>query len=296
MLVGIFTVVSFLAALGICAGAGAFGSLSWLWLLPAGFLGSFVALLVLWFLMLLVMGKLVKMDKTYEQDAPFYRWAANHTIRAVITLLRVKIHTEGLEKLPADGRFLLACNHLNDIDPAALLWAFPKSRLSFISKRENDRLFLAGPFLRKLGCQPINRENDREALKTILTCIRIIQNDALSIGVFPEGYVSKDKLLHPFRHGVFKIAQRTGVPIVVCTLRDTHRVLPNAKKLKGSEVTLHLVDVIPAEQVRGHTAVQLGERVYEIMARDLGPELVLQTEKPEDAAEPADPAKFIPGT
>ena len=275
MLLGIFALLSVLSALGTCLGAGAFENLGWLWLLPVSFLGSFLGLAILWFVLLFVMAKLVKMNRSYETDAPFYRWVIDKTVQAAITLLRVKIHTEGLEKVPKDGRFLLVCNHLNNVDPALLMWAFPKSQLSFISKRENDTLFLAGAFLRKIGCQPINRENDREALKTILTCIRIIQNDELSIGVFPEGYIHGDNLLHPFRHGVFKIAQRTGVPIVVCTLRDTQHVLSNAKKLKPSEVTLHLVGVISAEEVRGQTAVQLSQRAYRLMAEDLGEDLVL---------------------
>ena len=275
MLLGIFALLSVLSALGTCLGAGAFENLGWLWLLPVSFLGSFLGLAILWFVLLFVMAKLVKMNRSYETDAPFYRWVIDKTVQAAITLLRVKIHTEGLEKVPKDGRFLLVCNHLNNVDPALLMWAFPKSQLSFISKRENDTLFLAGAFLRKIGCQPINRENDREALKTILTCIRIIQNDELSIGVFPEGYIHGDNLLHPFRHGVFKIAQRTGVPIVVCTLRDTQHVLKNALKLKPSKVTLHLVDVIPAEEVQGQTAVQLSQRAYRLMAEDLGEDLVL---------------------
>ena len=275
MLLGLFGLISLAVSALVCVGVGAFDGFAWLWVLPCGFVGSFLGLLILWFLLLFVMAKLVKMDASYEKDAPFYRWVTDQSIRLAIKLLRVKIHTEGLEKLPPDGRFFLVCNHLNNVDPAVLLWAFPNRQLSFISKRENDKLFILGPILRRIGCQPVNRENDREALKTILTCIKIIQNDDLSIGVFPEGYIYGDNLLHHFRHGVFKIPQRTGVPIVVCTLRDTQFVLKNAVKLKPSEVTLHLVGVIDAEEVKGKTAVQLGEQAYEMMADDLGSDLVL---------------------
>ena len=106
--------------------------------------------------------------------------------------------------------------------------------------------------------------------------IRIIKEDKASIAVFPEGYIHKeDRRLHPFRPGVFKIAQKANVPIVVCTLRDTHKALASVMKLKGADVHLHLLGVIPAEELEGKTAVQVGEQVYEMMARDLGPELVL---------------------
>ena len=275
MLLGIISALSALSAIFVCLGADAFEGFSWLWVLPLGFFGTFVALLVLWFLLLVVMGALVRMDEPQKKDNRFYRTVMHMTADALITLLRVKIKTEGTEKLPRDGRFLLVCNHLNDTDPVVLLTVFRKSRLAFISKRENDEKFLIGPFLHRILCQPINRENDREALKTILRCVELLKEDEVSIGVFPEGWVSMDFLLHPFRAGVFKIAQKANVPIVVCTLRDTQNIFPAIKKLKPVQVELHLVDVIPAEELKGVTAVQIAERVHTLMAEDLGPELVL---------------------
>jgi len=276
MLLGAFLGISCLAAVLICWGGGAFAALGWLWLLPVSFAGVFLGLLIVYFAMIVLMSLLVDMDKSHEKDAPFYRWVIHQTAKLLIPLLRIRIHTQGLEKTPKDGRFLLVCNHLYDIDPVVLMLAFPKSTLAFISKRENDQKFIIGPFLRKIMCQPINRENDREALKTILKCIDLIKRDSASIGVFPEGYVSLDRLLHPFRHGVFKIALRTGVPVVVCTLRNTHTLLDNVKKGRPTDIHMHLVDVIPAESMEGMTAVELGNKVYTMMAQDLGPDLVLQ--------------------
>ena len=127
-------------------------------------------------------------------------------------------------------------------------------------------------------CQMINRENDREALKTILQCISILKEDRASICVFPEGYTSEDGLLHPFRPGVFKIAQKAKVPIVVVTLQNTQHVFHNAKRLRPTKVHLHLVDVIPPEELEGVTAVDLSARVHAMMAADLGKDLVLPEE------------------
>ena len=50
----------------------------------------------------------------------------------------------------------------------------------------------------------------------------------------------------------------------------------NMLKLKPSDVTLHLVDVIPAEELKGVTATDIAARVHKLMADDLGPDLVLQ--------------------
>ena len=275
MVLGVFLVVSVLVALGICLGAGAFASLNWLWVAPVSFVGAFLGLLVLFFLVMLGMGAAVNMEKPQDKDSPLYRAMAMALIHLAVPLLRIRIVEKGMEQAPKDGRFLLVCNHLHEIDPAVLLRSFPKSKLAFISKREVDDMFLVGKFLHKMLGQPINRENDREALRTILNCIRVIEEDKASVAVFPEGYVSHDKLLHPLRNGVFKIAQRTKVPVVVCTLRDTHKVLKQALKLQPSTVEMHLVGVISSEELTGLTAVQIGHRVYEMMAQDLGPELVL---------------------
>lgn len=278
MALGIYLALSGLSALGICLAAEGFATLRWLWLLPLGFAGSFLCLLVLTFLTVLVMSLAVDMKKTQQKDNRFYRFAVMALISLLVPLLGIRIHEEGMEKAPRDGRFLLVCNHLHEIDPAVLLRAFPKSTLAFISKREVDEMFLVGPILHKILGQAVNRENDREALKTILRCIDLIKEDKASVAVFPEGYIKPDRLLRPFRNGVFKIAQRTKVPVVVCTLRNTQYAIKNVLKLKRSDIYLHLVDVIYPDQMQGMTTVDLGKKVYTMMAENLGPELVWQGE------------------
>ena len=279
MVLGAYLLIAILSAVGVCFAAEAFSSLQWLWVLPVSFAGSFLSLLILTFLLVWVMSLAVKMEKPQEEDSRVYRFVVMRLIDLLVPLLRIHIHEQGLEKAPKDGRFLVVCNHLHEIDPAVLMRAFPKSTLAFISKREVDNMFLVGPFLHKLLGQPINRENDREALRTILSCIDLIKQDKASVAVFPEGYIKEDRLMRPFRHGVFKIALRAKVPVVVCTLQNTQYAVGNAMKLKRTDIHLHLVDVIYPEQTQGMTTVQLSEQVYAMMAQDLGPELVWQGEK-----------------
>ena len=131
--------------------------------------------------------------------------------------------------------------------------------------------------MHKIQCQLINRENDREALKTILKCIQILKEDKASIGVFPEGGIlSEDGKLHRFRPGVFKIAQKANVPIVVCTLKNTLNVIPNLLKLKPSRVEMNVLAVIPPEEIKGITTVDIADRCYRMMAEDLGPDLIAE--------------------
>ena len=236
------------------------------------FVGGWIGWLVVAALALLVACAVVDKEKPQEQDSAFYRWLSRWYIELVVTLGRIRVHGKGLENIPRQGRFMLVCNHLSDIDPALLLYCFPKSQLTFISKQENRDMPLVGPVMHKLQCQMINRENDREALKTILKCIQIVKEDKASMGVFPEGYVSLDGKLRHFRGGVFKIAQKADVPIVVCTLQNTKQAMDRLLKLQPSEVQVHLVGVIPAEEIRGVNTTDIAERVYEMMIADLGEE------------------------
>ena len=264
---GLFCGISAVLSVLWCLAEG-----DWLWRLPVGFVGLFLAQFVLVFLFTWILTLFVDLKQEQKEDSRFYRWLIGELIRLLIPFLGVRIHTKGLENTPKEGRFLLVCNHLFDFDPPLLLHCFPKSQLAFISKRENSTMFLVGKMMHKILCQLINRENDREALKTIIKCIQILKEDKASIAVFPEGYTSRDHKFHDFRPGVFKIAQKAQVPIVVCTITNTHKVLPNLLKLKRTDVEVHLVAVIHPEEFAGQTTVALGQRIHDMMAMDLGPE------------------------
>jgi len=269
-------IVALALAVGLCFALGGFTGAAWVWMLPVFFVGSLLGMAALLFALLLVMCAFVDLEKPQEKDNRFYRLVVSIVTRLAVWILRMRVHTEGLENTPKDGRFLLVCNHLSLLDPVILLTYYKNSRLAFISKRENKTMFLVGKLMHKMLCQLINRENDKEALKTIISCIRIIGEDKASVAVFPEGYIHGDNLLHTFRSGVFKIAQKAKVPIVVCTLQNTQKVKVNMPHLKPTDIHLHLVGVLMPEDFEGLTTVDIGNRVHEMMARDLGPDLVLQ--------------------
>ena len=256
---------SLLLSILICAVSG----ISWFWMLLMFvllyLLGIGIAFGFLW-----ICCACVDMEKEQEEDSKFYRSIMYVYIEALISLVLIRLHTKGLEKTPREGRFLLVCNHLFVADPGIILHCFRKSQLAFITKKENLKLPFIAPIMHRILCQPIDRENDRSALKTILKCISLIKEDKVSIGVFPEGYTSKDGKLHPFRSGVFKIAQKTGVPIVVCTLQNTRMIFKNLAKLKKTDVEFHLVDVIMPEEYKGMSTVEISDCVYERMIQDLG--------------------------
>lgn len=269
MLMSCILILAVLGALGVCFWLDGFASLAFLWQLPLLFGGFWLALVLLAFLFLALWCLPISMKQPVEEDSKTARRILYLYEELALTLLQVKIHTTGLEKLPREGRFLLVCNHLSLLDPLILHIHTKESQLAFISKRENDRLILVNKLMHKTLCQPINRENDREALKTILKCVDILKTDRASIAVFPEGYTSRTGHLQPFRNGVFKIAQKAKVPIVVCTLRGAAPIFHNAARLRRTHVFLDLLEVVPTSQLQG-TTKQIGDHIYAAMAQNLG--------------------------
>lgn len=270
MLIGGISGLSAIFAVVLWGTNGGFEELARLWVLPVAFLGTFLVLGTLAFLFLWIMCILVDQNVPQEKDSPFYRRMLYPYAQAIMTIVQVRLHKKGFEQKMPEGRFLLVCNHLSDMDPVVLHWCFRKYQLAFISKRENSSMFIVGKMMHKTMCQMINRENDREALRTILKCVQLLNDDEVSVAVFPEGYTSLDGRLQRFRGGVFKIAQKAHVPIVVCTLQGTEKVFHNAKRLKKTDVQLHILGVIPPEELKGVTALGISERVYNMMLADLG--------------------------
>ena len=260
-----------IAGLSLLVSCVLFACVDWaLWTLPLLFIGIYGLLFLLAVAFLWAICAVVNLDKPQEEDSLFYRRVMHLYIEALIQLVRVRLHTKGLENTPKEGRFLLVCNHLFIADPGIVLHCFRKSQLAFLTKKENYKLPFIGAFMHKILCQPIDRENDRQALKSIIKCIQMIKEDKVSVCAFPEGYTSKDGKLHPFRPGVFKIAQKTGVPIVVCTIQNTREIFKNLRHLRHTDVELHLVEVIPPEAYAGMNTVALSDMVYEKMIADLG--------------------------
>ena len=267
MLLTCLTILSAVASALICV----LGGVSFWWL-PLLLLGCFLGGLAVAFGFLWLMCALVDFDKPQEHDSKFYRFLAKIYIEALVPLVRVHIHKRGLEKLPKEGPYMMVCNHQSIADPVILLEAFPKAELTFISKKENHDMFLIGKIMHKLMCKLLDRENDRQALKVILRCIQLVRDEKMNLAVFPEGWCTLDGRLQHFRPGVFKIAQKTKVPIVVCTVNNTQQIFDNLPKLRRTDVDLHLLEVIRPEEYEGLTTVQLADKVFQMMLDDLGPE------------------------
>jgi len=137
-----------------------------------------------------------------------------------------RLHARGREKLPAEGGYVLACNHVSSFDPWPLalpLW--PRRQLRFMAKSELY-WFPLSLVVDAAGAFPVRRgQHDTEAIETAVRLAR----EGNVIGMFPEGTRRTKGLVKRFearpRTGAARIALEAGVPLVPAAVRGTDKLL-----------------------------------------------------------------------
>lgn len=243
---------------------------SW-WLVPLMFVGLFLCFVILHLGLFILCFALVSFKSSKDSGAKYYRFILKHTLPLIVALARVKINVKGKlpEEVPTDRELLFVCNHQHDFDPAIIWSVFPDNNIGFIGKKEIYKTMpLIGKIMHKLYGLPIDRENNREAVKTILEAVKILKEKKASIAVFPEGYTSKTGELQPFRNGAFKIAMKAAVPIVVCALSGTKQIPKNMVR-RTTEIDFYILDIIYPEDYEGMNTSELGDKIHLQMEKAL---------------------------
>lgn len=238
------------------------------------FLG-FLLLHVLYILFFALVSLPISREKPIKKQNALCRFATGITPSLLNFYGGVRPVVTGKELLPKDGRFLFVCNHCSMFDPLITLDKLRDYDIAFISKPENMNIPVAGRVLYGAGFLSIDRENDRNALRTILTAAEYMKQDICNIGVYPEGTRSKTGELLPFHAGCLKAAQRAKVPIVVACVHGTEKV-QRMSPFSSTKVYLDILDVIPAEYVCAHRTEELSDIIRGTIQADLN-----RTEKQE---------------
>ncbi|MBQ3816845.1 MAG: 1-acyl-sn-glycerol-3-phosphate acyltransferase [Clostridia bacterium] len=239
-------------------------SYSW-WLVPLLFVGFFLCFILIHAAVFVISIELISMKSKNERFSSYYRFLIRISLPLFFKLSFIKIKASGLEKVPENKRFLIVCNHLDNFDPIIILYLFPYAELSFIAKKEiYTNMKFAAKAMHKLSCIPIDRENDREAAKSIIKASRLIKEDKNSVGIFPEGHCSEDGELHSFRNGAFKIAYKADAPIVVCVMDNTKSITKNMFRRK-TEIQFRVLETINPEEFKDLHTTELGERIHDEM-------------------------------
>jgi len=224
---------------------------------------AFIALNVLFFLILALISATAKKQPISEQK-PIYRWACFAFSAWACFIGRARLHITGEEKIPRDSRFVYCSNHRGLFDPLSANVAFRKHNISFISKPSNMNLPVIGRLAWAAGYLPIDRENDRNALRTIVTASKYIEKDLCSIGIYPEGTRSKINGLLPFKHGSFKLAQKAKVPLVIAASRNADTLFDNFP-LRPTDIYIDILDVVPVEKVCSMSSSELSDYAWNLI-------------------------------
>ena len=227
-------------------------------------LGALLAVLILYFLFLGVCALLVSPDKTYEKNSPFYRFLLESATTVAIKLLRIRVHISGIEKIPKDEKVLFVCNHRSNYDPLITWCALNKWKIAFVSKPENFKVPFFGRIIRKCCFLPIDRENPRKAIVTINKAAKLLKKQEVSVGIYPEGTRSKNCRLLPFHNGVFKIAQKAEVPIVVLSITGTEKISKRTP-FQHTDVYLDVLEVFPSENIKELKTEMIGMMVRQLI-------------------------------
>jgi len=218
------------------------------------------------FIFTIVISWFLDKNKEFDEDSKFFRFLLYSCTKIIIFFARIRIFVKGIACVPTDGRYLYVSSHKSNFDPI-LSWEVmgKEADLCFISKPENFNKPVFGKVMRRCCFMSIDRDNPRNALKTIDRAANFIKEDKFSIAVYPEGTrnTTEEQLL-PFHTGLFKIAKKANVPIVVGTTRNCERIHKNFP-FKGTKVYYDFCGVIPAEEVRASSNVELGEKIRNMM-------------------------------
>ena len=132
--------------------------------------------------------------------------------RASNTVFRLLYRTEayGLENVPVEGPFLLACNHESFLDPPAFGSFCPRELHYFARKTLFTGKF--GEVISNCNAIPIERDADSD-LGSFRKVFGVIK-DGGALLVFPEGTRSASGELGRAKKGIGLIACRAGAPVV----------------------------------------------------------------------------------
>ena len=210
----------------------------------------------------------VDMDEPQEKPSKFWQWNMDQLAEIICALVGARVTVSGAEKLPEGQRYLMVCNHRSIFDPIASIKLFGAKEYIYISKPENFKLPIVGPVMHKCGCLPVNRDNNREALAMVKSASKYIQDDVASVVIYPEGTRSREDELLPFHAGSFKIAQRTGVPVVISAIHGTDEIVHNVP-LKKTKIEIDILDVLDGDFVKSHTTRETAQIAQKMIQEHL---------------------------
>ena len=140
----------------------------------------------------------------------FIVWLLIHTI--------YRLRSVGLDDIPERGPVVLACNHVSFVD-ALIIAAACRRPVRFVMEHRIFNLPIAN-FVFRLGrAIPIApKYQDSQMMEAAFDTIAEALEAGEVVGIFPEGKITSNGDLNPFKPGLERIVARTPAPVVPMAL------------------------------------------------------------------------------
>ncbi len=147
----------------------------------------------------------------------FVAWALSRLV------YRFKV--AGDEHLPTQGAAVLVCNHVSFVDAVLLMAASPRP-IRFVMDHRIFKTPVLGTLFRLAKAIPIApRAENPQACEAAFEAAAQVLREGELLAIFPEGGITPDGELQPFKGGVAKIlarAQADGLDVPVVPMALTH--------------------------------------------------------------------------
>lgn len=207
--------------------------------------------------------RLQKQGRTEEHDAYISkhvgRWA-----RSLLKAAGAKVTVRGMEHIP-QGAAVFVSNHQGNFDVPIMLGHIGKPK-ALLAKAELAKLPIIRLWMKHLHCIFVDRSNVRQAIHSLNEAGKLIESN-YSVVVFPEGTRSKSDELGEFKPGAFRIAAKTGAPIVPIRIQGSYKLMEdNGNWISPAHVTVTILPSIPTEGLTKTEIAALPNQVQELIA------------------------------
>jgi len=141
----------------------------------------------------------------------FLSWMLVHSI--------YRIRTQGAWRIPERGAALIVCNHVSFVD-ALLLMAISPRPIRFVMDVTIFRLPVLSWLFRQVRAIPIaSARVDPALMERAFEQVSEALRAGQLVCIFPEGRITDNGDMYPFRPGVTRVLERDPVPVVPVALR-----------------------------------------------------------------------------
>jgi len=141
-------------------------------------------------------------------------------IAFILTRTVYRFRMQGDANLPTTGAAIVVCNHVSFVDPVLLMAASPRP-IRFLMDARIFRTPGLGLFFRLAKAIPIAPKNeDPAAYDAAFAAADQVLAEGDLLGIFPEGGITNDGTLKPFKGGVMRILEQRPVPVIPLALQN----------------------------------------------------------------------------